>query len=101
MEELKSIINTASLHQLRILDICIKERKEEILKSGVGPIDLYKSVSVSRIRGKDFLYLHQRINGKKVSKVIREIEVSDFDFEGVKVSPKAKILLAEKYEIYL
>jgi hypothetical protein len=99
LEQIKEVIKSANLADLRVLDICLKERRDQIIKSGEELFAPSESLSVSKIRGTDYLYLHKKVSGKTVSRVVNENDLSNFNFDAVKISPKARQLLQEKYKI--
>lgn len=101
MDDLKDVIRSADLSELRMLDISIKERKAEIIKKDKNAFKPSESLSVSNIHGIDYLYLHKKVKGKTVSRIVKEDEFSEFNFDAVKISDKARKHLQEKYKLDL
>lgn len=97
----KDFINAASLEELRAIDIALKNRKHELISNNLETPTPAVRVTSSKIKGHDYLYVKQIIDGRQTSRLLKNSEVSDFDFEIVKVSPEAKRILVEKYDIHI
>jgi hypothetical protein len=102
IDEIKDFIRSSSnLDILRTLEVCIKQKRDDIVESGQASLEPFESIATSNIRGTDYLYIHKRVKGKTVSRKLKDDEFESFDFGSVKISKKAKQLLREKYKLDL
>lgn len=97
----KEFINAATLEELRAIDIALKNRKHELISNNLENPTPATRLTASRIKGHDYLYIRQSIDGRETSRLLKASEVSDFDFETAKISPAAKRILEEKYDIHI
>jgi hypothetical protein len=99
IDTVKKFIKKASLKELRILEIVMKDRKYDVISKGIEEEPIIASIVVSKINGKEYLYLQEYIKGKRKTRKLKEKEFDFFNFEMVKISPEAKRVLGEKYKI--
>jgi hypothetical protein len=99
IQEIKDFIASANQAEIRLLDIALKERKTAIIADGKEQIQPAVCLYTSEIGGREYIYSFESIDGKKIRRKIRETDISSYDYASVKVSPKAKEVLKEKYGI--
>ncbi len=95
----KNFIKKANLKELRILEIVMKDRKHDVISKGIEKEPIVASIVVSKINGKEYLYLQEYNKGKRKTRKLKEKELDFLNFEMVKISPEAKRVLGEKYNI--
>ncbi len=99
IKAIKDFIASASLGEVRLLDIALKDRKHEVINSGVEESQPAINLFACESRGREYIYSQEHKEGKKVTRKIKEAEILDYNFETAKITPKAKEVLKKKYGI--
>ncbi len=99
IKDIRDFIITASIAEMRLIDIALKDRKHEIISNGLEVSQPAISLIACEIRGREYIYSQETIEGRKVTQKVKERDIATYDFAKAKISPKAREVLQEKYGI--
>lgn len=98
-QEIKDFISSATLSEMRLIDIALQERKSEVVNNGIEKNQPAISLIACEIGGRDYIYSQEYKEGKKFTRKVKEKEIPNYNFESAKITPKAKEVLQVKYGI--